>query len=246
MTAMFDPKLYALFVHIPKTGGQSVESGFLGFHGLSWDERAPLLLRPNDARSQGPTALAHLFAREYVALGHMDQPTYDGLFKFAFVRNPWARLVSEYHYRGDPNGRFDNFVERSFKLTDLHSDRKRHVVPQEDYLIDENGTLIVDFIGRLETIQNDFRIVADRLGLRVRELPHRNKSEPKQNSNESGSFLSKLVRKRKPDKKRRPYQDYYSPALRDRVGEYYRRDVERFGYTFEGHFPTDPISIASA
>ena len=45
---MISHKHKTIFVHIPKTGGQSVESVFIEDEGLTWDTRAPLLLRRND------------------------------------------------------------------------------------------------------------------------------------------------------------------------------------------------------
>ena len=62
-----------VFVHIPKNAGQSIETVFLDVLGLTWESRAPLLLRPNDIPELGPRRLAHLAASEYVSCGHMTQ-----------------------------------------------------------------------------------------------------------------------------------------------------------------------------
>src|SRR5437764_11835271 len=113
---MISHKYRTIFVHIPKTGGQSVENVFLTLHGLTWETREPLLLRPNSDRNLGPSQLAHLRAKEYVACGHIDQENFDSYFKFAFVRNPWERIVSGYHYygrRGEKAGAtFPQYVRR--------------------------------------------------------------------------------------------------------------------------------------
>ena len=58
-----------VFVHIPKVAGQSIEHVFLGWNGLNWKGRAPLLLRPNEDPRKGPPRLAHLRAQDYVPDG---------------------------------------------------------------------------------------------------------------------------------------------------------------------------------
>lgn len=221
-----------VFIHVPKVAGQSVELVFLNLLGMSWEQRAPLVLRHNPDPAKGPERLAHLLAREYVALAYIDQATFDEYFKFAFVRNPWARLVSEYEYRRYEKRPFADFVEAEFASIDGYSDHSRHIIPQSDYLYDTDGRLLVNYVGRFETIARDFRLVSDTLGLGVDELPRKNVS--------GMSRFQKLFRRKPREKK--PYQNYYDAGLRDRVGEFYRQDVERFGYSFDGSFRDEPIA----
>ncbi|MFC3096845.1 sulfotransferase family 2 domain-containing protein [Alteraurantiacibacter palmitatis] len=227
-----------IFVHIPKTAGQSVESVFLDLQGLSWEERRPLLLYRNDDPAKGPSAIAHLLAREYVALGHIAQPEYIRYFKFAFVRNPWARLVSEFEYRGE-NRRMglEAFFEDRLARLDSYSDRSRHIIPQTDYVTDGNGQYIVDFIGRFETLAQDFATVARHLNLPSEELPHRNKAGE---ALEAG-LLDRLLGRGAAPAAKRPWREYYTSALRDRVGDYYAEDIARFGYSFDGAPSAAPI-----
>jgi hypothetical protein len=204
---MISAKHQCIFVHIPKTGGQSIESVFLKLSGLDWESRAPLLLRLKEPHEDGPERLAHLTAREYVALRYIDAESFNSFFKFAFVRNPWDRLVSEYRYLKEQVP-FAAFAERV--LADDYSDASRHIRPQVEFVTDDGGATIVDFIGRFESIQKDFAEVAHRLGLGRVKLPHRNSS---------GLF-------------RRGYRHYYDLQLRERVRQFYAADIERFGYSF--------------
>ena len=87
-----------IFVHVPKTAGQSVEMVFLNKLNLTWEQRAPLLLRPNSDPAKGPPRLAHLYASEYVSCGHISDEDFARYFKFSVVRNPWARAVSVYKF----------------------------------------------------------------------------------------------------------------------------------------------------
>ncbi|MFC3101916.1 sulfotransferase family 2 domain-containing protein [Altererythrobacter lauratis] len=233
-----------VFVHVPKTGGQSVESVFLALHGLSWEDRRPLLLYANDDPAKGPDRMAHLLAREYVALGHIDPAQFAGYFKFAFVRNPWARLVSEFEYRQNSHlPTFEQFVDARLAQLDSFSDHSRHIVPQTDCVTDENGNYIVDFIGRFETLAQDFATMARHLNLPSEQLPHRNKSgKPRK-----AGLLDRLLGRGRAPATKRPWQGYYTPALRDRIGAFYAEDIARFGYSFDrGHSaaPIIPISLS--
>lgn len=110
-------KLEALFVHIPKAAGQSVERVLLAEMGVDCESRAGTLLAPNPDPSRGPPRLAHLTAEEYVKLGWLSEEDFGALFKFAFVRNPWARLASEYRYRNlGPSLGFREFVLSRFRV----------------------------------------------------------------------------------------------------------------------------------
>jgi len=235
---MISEKFQCIFVHVPKTAGQSVELAFLNEHGLSWEQRGPLLLKANSDPSRGPERLAHLTAREYVQLGHMDAERFSRFYKFAFVRNPWARLVSEYQYRFEHKGSFASFVTRSIPARETFSDFSRHIIPQVDYLVDGDGAYIVDFVGRFEHLAGDFAHVAGQVGLGCDVLPHRNKA---------GEFIPKpglfkrLFRQTVASPVKKPYQEFYTSDLRDFVGEYYAEDARRFGCSFDGTADAAPI-----
>jgi hypothetical protein len=224
-----------VFVHIPKTAGMSIEQVFVDLVGLTWKTRAPLLLGRNEDPRRGPPKLEHLRAGEYLACGHLSAAQLESYFKFSFVRNPWDRIVSEYKYRGYP-------VKIDFKTylfkhlpppgwTDTYS----HVMPQYDFLHDEAGTLLVDFVGKYETLQAGFDTVCERIGVPPTRLPWVNRSLEKARLT-SLRELRKRLRRALWSRERRHtfghYTEYYDDESRDFVARLYGKDIDAFGYSF--------------
>ena len=155
---------------------------------------------------------------------------YRDFFKFAFVRNPWDRLVSCYldklakgrpglHsppslaakvYPGMP---FAEFVEIVSQTSD--SEANIHFQSQCRVICDsgEGSSIMADFVGRFETLASDFDTVMERVGVgRVQRIPHLRKSKARE---------------------ARPYHVFYDERLRNLVYQRYRDDVDLFGYSFE-------------
>jgi len=207
---MLSRKYRTIFVHIPKTGGQSIETVFLRAHGLTWETRAPLLLRQNSDPAKGPPRLAHLYAREYVSCGHVTAQEFDAFFKFAVVRNPWARIVSSYKYMAQARGYpFDRFIR---DLVDWHHGpmQTRQIDPQVSYVRSADGKPIVDRLLRYENLAADFAEVSRRIFGREEPLPAVNVS---------------------PD--RRDYRTFFDDATAEIVAKVYAADIEAFGYSFD-------------
>ena len=227
---MISEKYRCIFIHIPKTAGQSIEQFFLNLHGLSWEKRDPLLLRYNSDPSRGPDSLAHLTAKEYVDCGYLTATEFDKYFKFSFVRNPWERLVSEYCYRQYyKKYSFREFVLNGLPTRNRYSDSYRHIMPQSEFILDENGQPLVDFIGRFENLQSDFEAVCAKLSIDGAMLPFRNQSDKRKGAMEIlRRVLSKDTRHSETS-----YSSYYDKDLRERVAEMYAADIRAFNYEFE-------------
>jgi hypothetical protein len=225
-----------VFVHVPKTAGISIEHVFLGLLGLTWETRASLLLRPNDDPVKGPPRLSHLKASEYVSLGYLTRQEFDSYFKFSFVRNPWDRIVSEYKYRRYPvRLDFKTYLFRHLPapgFTDLYT----HIIPQYDFLFDGQGKLLVDFVGRYESLQADFEEVCARLGLPGTPLPHANRSGEERPPLRTLNDVKKLLRRWLWNRERKhtfpDYTQYYDEESREFVAQLYRKDIDAFGYGF--------------
>jgi hypothetical protein len=228
-----------IFVHIPKTGGQSIEHVFLDLLGLTWETRAPLLLRHNENPDLGPPRLAHLRAHDYVRYKYLTREQFDGYFKFAFVRNPWDRFLSIYKYLNTGGEDFRQFG-KNFK-SGLWKREHWFVRPQSDFVCNDNGELLVDFVGRFESLQEDFDRICGSLGLPPMTVPHKNKSEAKRPG--LRHRIEGFVRRTVPGARGRPVRlprgdcEPYDEDLKALVADLYRRDIELFGYRFPGESP---------
>ena len=222
-----------IFVHIPKTAGRSIEMYFINKLNLDRENlshREQLLITDNDDPSQGTQKLSHLSASEYVNCGHISQQDFSNYYTFSFVRNPWARLVSEYRYR--------NFLShKSFKDFVFHKlpkpgwdDKYRHVMPQTDMLYDQDNHLLVDFVGKFESLQQDFSSVCSHLGFNDSSLSHINSSDKK--SREIKRKFRNLIYQNN-ESGLRKYVEFYDDESRQAVAELYRADIENFAYSFE-------------
>lgn len=209
-----------LFVHIAKTGGTSVRSALSR---RIWADpyRIPQIIC---SRLSGWTRhrLGIKFPRHAKAIAALEMlPTdfFQGLFKFAFVRNPWDLQVSSYHHvrRERPHllRNIDDF--ESFLKWKLEGQRGYHYIldasvePQWYSLIDLRGNCIVDYIGRFETLLQDFDYVCKKIGL---------KKTPQ------------LPRKRKA-KSRSDYRVYYNDKTAELVEKHFKPDIEAFQYSFD-------------
>ncbi len=207
---MISDRFQCIFVHIPKTGGTSVENLIWP---LPWSRRTREMLWMHiDSNNYQTGGLQHLRAvhiREEVGAEKFAR-----YFRFSFVRNPWDRAVSQFSYlrqrRPDLQQLLglegaSDFNEYLSRISEVD-----HVqwAPQLPFLCDDDGSNLVDFIGRYERLEADAQDIFDRLGIAATSIPHEMKSE------------------------HGPYRDYYDHDSRFSIARLYRADIEAFGYSF--------------
>lgn len=142
-------------------------------------------------------------------------------FKFAFVRNPWARLASLYHdftkkrvYQYSALVRhelplfyeFADFEDFCLRVNETPWWQNIFLRSQFD-LLALDGKVGVDRVGRYENVQADFDDICKHVGVE-KTLIHIN----------VGKYDSSS------------YRQYYTDASRSAVAGLYRRDIEEFGY----------------
>lgn len=184
----------AIFIHIPKTAGTSLYS-LIGY-----------------------TGIGHVNYRWYES---RDPNKFNQYFKFAFVRNPWDRLVSAFFYlkKGGSNAmdkhwamknidKYSTFEEFVIDwVSPENINRYFHFIPQYKFIYDQSLYLKVDYVGKFENLNQDFEVVANKLNIH-QSLPYINKSN------------------------RKDYQSYYSKKTKEIVAQVYKQDIELLGYRF--------------
>lgn len=187
----------SIFIHIPKCAGVSVSEALYG-----------------------NLAGGHTTLEEY--LGVFEPKNIESYFKFTFTRNPWDRLVSAYYFlkKGGWGEQDILFFEKELQNYSSFEDfvlnwvnenniwKYHHVFrPQSHYILDKRNKVKLDFVGRLENIDNDFRYICNKLNLEC-QLPHSNKSQHKD------------------------YRQYYNAETANIISEVYAKDISLLKYEF--------------
>ena len=202
-----------IFIHIPKCGGTSVEDVIWPKEqGRTEDDLWMGFVSRFENKYQ-TGGLQHLLA--WQVREEVGSDVFSAYYKFAFVRNPWDRIVSQFAYmqqRPDLMDYLGMTAETEFKayLDLIHL--KEHVqwMPQVRFLLDQDGSVLVDRIGRLESFNEDCAQIFAALGLTLDQLPGHAKRS-----------------------KRHSFRYYYSDRESiDMVADLFAEDVDYLGYEF--------------
>ena len=162
-----------IYIHIPKTGGSSIEFAF-------------------DQKTQEHETLEQ--TKEKI------KNSYESYFSFSIVRNPFDRFVSTYFYLKEKEEApyvegmsFDDFVYMAkewkanysksfveFKKTRLSFEeylKTLYLCPQTDWIVRE-GSLAINRVIYFDNLNEGFKDVCKKLKIK-KFLPHRNKTNHK-------------------------------------------------------------------
>jgi len=171
-----------IFVHVPKTAGQTIHRS------LPRPRRNPWLTHAN-----------------------LDDVGKGDKFAFGFTRNPWDRMVSLYSFilqRTWPDGLDGRVRELGFKESLINRKLGDYTHPRDG----QNDSLLwlsdCDYVGRFESLQEDFNIIMEIIGI----SPH---------------TIGKMNQSRHGD-----YRNYYDDVSAEFVEIEHKETIDRFGYTF--------------
>lgn len=167
----------------------------------------------------------------------VEQDKYARYFKFSFVRNPWSRVVSCYKNKiENPNqdvidsiisrypgleagmsfSEFINFLCRSKYGQDQYANA--HWISQSIIISDIKGEMISDFIGKMETMEEDLNFIETKLSLPKIELPKLNTKSGWVGSEKNDELDY--------------YKSYFTSRTIEAIKKRYHSDILRFGYSY--------------
>lgn len=180
-----------IFIHVPKTGGTSVKKVLMGY-------------------KEGTCACkqTHITSHDHLTALNIQKSNpglFKKFFKFSIVRNPYDRLVSEFHWRAyNKQYTFAKFIRG---LPD-GSKTSTHLKPQHLFIYDkDNKTLLVDQVVRFEKYNSEIVKLYRK---------HKVKYNPR---------LAKIN-----NTEHKNYAKYYTPELYKIVNNVYKLDFEIFNY----------------
>ena len=192
-------RLKCIFVHIPKAAGVSINKALFDSFGGG-----------------------HNNVRQYKRI--FGPLVFNRYFKFTFVRNPYSRLFSAYHFLKSggfderdsawgaenlsPYATFDDFVKGWVNEESIWT--WFHFMPQYSFVCDIGTEPEVDFVGRIESINDDFAKICEILDVPNKLSVHNEGRSRKGN-----------------------WRDHYSRYSLDKVADIYARDFETFAYSRE-------------
>lgn len=216
-----------IFIHIPKTAGLSITDALSKYNfNRNYMNRMLALFKiyprvyMESFKDERFHVRRHLTAKmikdQLNDLGRGD--VFEKYFKFSFVRNPFAAMVSSYKYvmaSSDPghvSHKSSDFINMRTKYNSFEDFLRFRVnefpISFYSYLYDDsNGQCLVDFVGKVENLQEDFDKVCRSVDLPLMELRRVN--------------ATKLD----------DFKVYYNAELASLLVDSYKKDFELMGYS---------------
>ena len=200
---MISEKYKFLFIHIPKTAGNSIQCNISKYSEDEIIRGAPFQDGIERFGVMGRRGLGKhsTLADYYSALG---RDYFNGFYKFSSIRNPWDRAISFYFspHRSVTSWDRGSFLSCLPEIPSMFS----YLSVDSNYRAESKSE--IEFLIRYENLESDFRSCCAQIGIPFEGLPIRNKS------------------------KKGSYRDYYDPELINIVGELFAVDIKNFGYSF--------------
>ncbi len=195
-----------LFIHVPKTGGNSIQNILRDYS----EDKIVTLAKHQDGVERFEVRNSQYNITKHSTLSHykttLDANTYRSLFKFATIRNPWDMMISFYF---SPHRGVTEWSRGSFLTLINETPTLRHYVLEKLFLekmLSKFGKHIsavnrkldsdIDFLIRFERISEDFGTVCEKLDIPYSPLPKRNSSDRKHYSTYYDDELKEIVRKK--------------------------------------------------
>lgn len=208
MPLFHDYKLY--FVHIPKTGGTTIDTMFLS------NDIMKLIYSHeyNDKYLVGRCKYNNNFLLQHCPLEYIIKNNYlnnitKSYYRFAIVRNPYDRLISSWAYYNKVFSiTLNDFINKITNCSDKKSSFYIFTLPQHKYIYDSKLNLLVDKIIYFERYNEELSNFLNNRKINIK-IFHENKTEHKK------------------------YNEYLTRDMYNKINDYYDLDFKLFGYKKE-------------
>lgn len=200
-----------IFIHIPKSAGTSIEK-YLGMGSI--DQLFSYKAIKNTALAYDRTkfSIQELTEFENVSPQHLTmqqlqkiikKDIIQNFYKFAIVRNPYNRLLSEYSYITEIATNkllpyvslpFPNFVEKVLSLPRLKQIEifDGHLLPQVEFVTDNEKNILVDRIFRFEELEECFSVLQN-IPKASSFIPHSRQTSSSQNQDLLTTEIKEII-----------------------------------------------------
>lgn len=217
---MISKKHNCIFIHIPKTGGTSIENMIWSPEEITkknlyggWLKKPfrKKILKP--ARNKYQTGgLQHLLAKQIKK--EIGNKFFDQALKFTMVRNPWDKVISQYKYmfKRDDLMQFIGMDKNTTVIQYLELiSKKKHVQweKQHKFFLGNNGEILADHILRFENFNMEISRILKKLDIEFDTILHLRKGT------------------------RGHYSKFYNDETKEFVANMYSNDIELLGYSYE-------------
>ena len=195
---VWDHQKKIIFIHIPKTGGTSIEN-YMNI--LNYNN--PILKHGYGTFKN--ISFQHFTYSDYNEF--LGIHIFKNYFKFSVIRNPYTRIISEYFWVPDKlkigyksNKSFDYFLENVTKIINSNKlDQKYydHFIPQYKFICDENGSKFVNKIFKFEDFNSIIKFLKSK-NYKFNEKYILNKGRNKQQlnlNNKQKNIIYKIYKK---------------------------------------------------
>ena len=211
-----------IFIHVPKCAGTSIEylldiKGVDCFFTLGTKEAGANYIPKDKFTSEEYTQCINKNMQHYtlIELSKILQPDIFSVYeKISIVRNPYSRLVSEYNFRKSLYNpavtTFEDLIKNKLNIDRVERNKvyDGHLETQTSFLINEQGNFnTINKLYKFENLNeciNDINMLTGK-----QEQPHLRTS-----------------------KDSKPWQEYYTPELKELVYSFYKEDFINFSYSY--------------
>lgn len=162
-----------------------------------WKQR---LLKGKQPKPKQGVYFHHITAEKIRTL--VGEDIWNSYYKFCFVRNPWDRAVSRYYWNIEKSKKV-NTIDESLRKSDPDANFPIYTI---------DGEVAVDFVGKFETLMDDFSAICERLNIPF------------------DGWLPKTKAKSRKDK--RHYSEILTPDQIELIRRKCAKEIELFGYQF--------------